>query len=240
MTPSYSLRGIRFCTLAGVENVSLVGKEIGGHFVAQPARFYGIKGKRLFEEFANWPTDAKSILRFTKRFGPLDEKAHPKAAFRFGCEGWKSGQEGLRLLWAILQCGSSQPATGSWGSFSGSGGAFEDAVKFDGAGGWHLVIDPSDAWEYENRRLVYRTGSLFRLIVFELLAVPQERLRTCARPDCPHRFFVARHLRQNYCSDLCSAWGQRQWKQKWWAQHGDEWRKQHTKAGGKNVTRKAR
>jgi len=241
ITPEYSLRRIRFCTLAGVEGVRLEGEEISGCFVNQPKRFYGVRGKRLFEEFVNWPTDSKGVLRFTQRFGPLAERPVAGSAFRFRCDHWGGYQEGLRFLWAILQCGSSQPATGSWGSFTG--GAFGDVVKFDGVGGWRLVNDASDTWEYVNGALIYNAATLFRFLVLELLAVPHERLRTCARPDCPHRFFVARHLKQNYCSEPCSAWGQRQWKKQWWTEHGTAWRQQRKesklkKRGGKNVTRK--
>lgn len=111
-----------------------------------------------------------------------------------------------------------------------------EVLRFDGAGGWHLVTDSSDKWEYVDGLLVYNTANLFRLMVLEMLAVPRERLKTCARPDCPHRFFVARHLKQNYCSEPCSAWGQRHWKQKWWEEHGTEWRRQQIEKG--NVSRR--
>ncbi len=47
-----------------------------------------------------------------------------------------------------------------------------------------------------------------------------KRLRKCARPDCPNPYFVARHGKQTYCSDLCAAWKQRQLKRDWWRRKG--------------------
>jgi len=225
--PAHSIQRVSFCTLAGVESVRLEGEEIVGRFASNPKPFYGMKGKRLFEEFANWPSDPAGVLRFTRRFGPLAEKPDAGSAFRFRCDAWRDDQEGFRLLWGLVQIEPPLPSTSSWGKRVGD--VFDEVLRFDGAGGWHLVADPGDAWRYVNGALIYNAATLFRFVVLELLSVPHGRLRTCARPDCPHPHFVARHLNQNYCSEPCAAWGQSQWKRKWWGERGQEWRKRRTK-----------
>ena len=57
--------------------------------------------------------------------------------------------------------------------------------------------------------------------------------------------FIARRAAQKYCTTDCSEAVQRELKQEWWAENGDEWRKQRLEAtrvskGGQNGTRKAR
>ncbi len=46
----------------------------------------------------------------------------------------------------------------------------------------------------------------------------------CGNPDCAAPYFFAKRKRQKYCSDSCAAYGQRQAKSRWWAEHGEEWR----------------
>jgi hypothetical protein len=73
------------------------------------------------------------------------------------------------------------------------------------------------------------------------------RALVCANPDCPAPLFFRSptNRRQRYCSPECSGVGQRVAKRKWWAGHGEQWRKnqQHgkeRKRGEKNGTRKTR
>lgn len=57
--------------------------------------------------------------------------------------------------------------------------------------------------------------------------------------------FIARRVAQKYCSTDCSESMQRELKRKWWAEHGETWRRQRKESkrkrkGGQNGTRKAR
>jgi len=207
--------------------------------VGEPKRFQGLPDKRLFEEFTNWPGDPASILRFTWRFGPLHAKAEPGSKFRFRCDEWRDDQEGFRFLWELVHYEPPLQASDSWGKTTSQG--FDEVVRFDGAGGWRLITSANDKWEYVDGALLYSTANLFRFMLFEMLAIPRERLRRCARPDCPHPFFVAVHLKQNYCSGPCAAWAQREWKRQWWADQGKQCRSRRRRSaskGGKRGTRK--
>jgi len=71
------------------------------------------------------------------------------------------------------------------------------------------------------------------------------RARICEK--CAIKF-IARRVAQKYCSTDCSENIQRELKRKWWAEHGESWRKRRKeskeskrkKQGGRDGTRKAR
>jgi hypothetical protein len=82
-------------------------------------------------------------------------------------------------------------------------------------------------FSYENRTFEFRVDQLATFLQIELAACDRRRLRKCLAEDCEAPYFVARHLRQRYCSDPCAIWAQRQWKKNWWKEKGAEWRKEH-------------
>ena len=218
-TPANSIHRLSFFTLAGKTEASCEGGHVKGRWLDPHSQLRGRKGGELAESFANWPNDPAGVLRFTRKYGPLETASLTQAdgsssEFRFSLEQWRKRQEGFRQFWEM--CGQIP------------------AHQLD------QMIYPVRPREQLIRRrtgMEYRAASLSRLLDFDLGNVPVERLRKCARPDCQHPYFVARHLKQNYCSDVCAAWGQGQWKRKWWAEHGNTWR---AKRGKKSKLRKAR
>jgi hypothetical protein len=68
------------------------------------------------------------------------------------------------------------------------------------------------------------------------------RARICEKCETK---FIARRVAQKYCSTECSGSMQRELKQKWWAEHGETWRRRRKeskwkRSGGQNGPRKAR
>lgn len=68
------------------------------------------------------------------------------------------------------------------------------------------------------------------------------RARVCEKCETK---FIARRVAQKYCSTECSGNMQRELKRKWWAEHGETWRRRRKKSkrnekGGHNGTRKTR
>jgi hypothetical protein len=57
-----------------------------------------------------------------------------------------------------------------------------------------------------------------------------DRARYCTNPSCPAPYFFARRRGQRYCSDACAVPGQREFKRRWWDEHGDKWRSKRKKA----------
>jgi hypothetical protein len=57
-----------------------------------------------------------------------------------------------------------------------------------------------------------------------------DRTRYCENPSCPAPYFFARRRSQRYCSDGCSQPAQREYKRRWWDEHGNKWRRKRKKA----------
>lgn len=216
LTPAKSSRRFRFCVLAGVEDVRILGNELAGRFQANLKEFYGPPNRRLIEDFLNWPHDPENILRFTRRYGPLRNPPVGGASFAVSWFPWYADQRFLQNLWrnkSILRSSEWEPSDGSL--------AFRQ--------GW----------------LTYTTPDLYTFLYMDLVTCEAKRLRICKRTDCPHPYFVASHLKQRFCDEKCAQWGQREWKKQWWTEHGAAWRKQRRepkskKKGGRNVTHKTR
>jgi hypothetical protein len=57
------------------------------------------------------------------------------------------------------------------------------------------------------------------------------RAAVCANPDCAAPFFIRKRSTQKFCeAGPCVAYGSRQRANKWWHQHGDEWRESNQKS----------
>lgn len=60
-------------------------------------------------------------------------------------------------------------------------------------------------------------------LLLQLVRV-SELTRFCENPECDAPYFIAKKRNQKYCSELCVGFGQREHKQRWWAEHGKKWR----------------
>ena len=206
-----SIHRLSFFTLAGKTEANCEGDQVKGRWLDPHSELRSRKGGELAESFANWPNDLAGVLRFTCKYGPLEIAPSTQAdgsssEFRFSVEQWRKRQESFRQIWE--ECGQIPVRQ------------FRQTI--------YRVELPEQVIR-RRTGMEYRTANLSRLLDFDLGNVPVERLRKCARPDCHHPHFVARHLKQNYCSDVCAAWGQSQWKRKWWTEHGDAWRAKRRK-----------
>jgi hypothetical protein len=213
-TPANSRRDFRFCTLAGVEDARLVGtNKIVGRFKSALDEFYGPPKRRLIEDFLNWSSDPQSILRFTQKYGPLHDEPVAGAEFEVFWLPWQQDQRRLRSLWQRRRVFELSDAESTGGSLALGKG-----------------------W------LTYIAKNLFVYLYMDLVTCEAKRLRMCKRPNCPTPYFIASHLKQQFCNDVCAQWGQRELKKQWWVEHGTAWRQQRElkKGGGKNVTRKTR
>ena len=96
-------------------------------------------------------------------------------------------------------------------------------------------------------KILYDPAKRFRVpppTPFELalshLVKAGDRARYCANPECPAPYFFVTRKNQRYCSEICAAPAQRELNRKWWAEHGEEWRKARAvkKPGKGKTTRK--
>lgn len=212
---------IRFSTLAGVESAYVEGDSIMGVWKPELTwRFQPKKNGIAAEDFANWSDSEKAILRFTKRYGPLEARPIGGKQFRFSIEQWRNDREGIRFLWEIVRLG------GDFGSLGkGENGVYRPHFNIEGVNRWSIPAQEGDHFAYEHGQLVYRTANLLRFLMLDLLSVPRRYLSMCKRPNCRAGFFVAEHRREDYCSPECKQWAQRLWKRNWWNEKGKTQRK---------------
>jgi len=64
-----------------------------------------------------------------------------------------------------------------------------------------------------------------------------DRLRVCQNHECNAPYFFAKRRSQKYCSDICALPAQREFKRRWWAEHGEAQRRSR-KASVKKPHRK--
>lgn len=76
----------------------------------------------------------------------------------------------------------------------------------------------------------------FLLVGLRALQVA-DRMKYCPNPTCVAPYFIAKRRSQKYCSYVCAAPAQKEFKRQWWAEHGDAWRKAR-KASAKKSRRK--
>jgi hypothetical protein len=188
-------RELRFLTFSGVEGVELSGEAVVGHFKPKLVQIGGTRDESLVESFVNWPDDPKDIVRFTRRYGPLEIPAVPNGSFEFHLGAFKAMQGHFREIWKDLPKRTDL-----------------DLLKLGGALRFH------------KGSITYTAPNLRTYLYVDLITSPAERVRVCKREECHHPYFIAGHLKQVFCSDECAEEGQRLLKRAWWEKHGQSWR----------------
>lgn len=169
-------------------------------------------------------TTPEGILEFTRKYGLLD----PTAKFRF---------------WPHVGKGNFTFKVRMWSEFQKD---FQEHWDWnESRNDWETV--KHDMWtelseEVENRRefrhpgieldylvsigrtpfIVLRAQSLWQYLCTLLMFHEVGDLRRCKNPDCPAPRFIALRKNQFYCSSDCAGLIA---KRRWWAAHGEKWRK---------------
>jgi hypothetical protein len=207
-------RELQFLTLSGVEGVQLSGDAVIGQFKPKLVEIGGTRKVELIERFVNWPDDAKSVVRFTRKYGPLKIPASPGVPFEFHLDEFKAAQEQFRNIWRNPRKHSAL-----------------ELLSLDGSLRFH------------KGSITYTAPTLYAYLYADLATSPAERIRICKREECRHPYFIAGHLKQQFCSDACAEEGQRVLKREWWEKHGQSWRanrRREITEGVKNGLKKTR
>lgn len=225
-----SLTTLTVCALVGIKEAQLEGSSVTGRWedFEKLRLFCGPRGRLLVEDFVNWSDAPPEILRFTRVYGPVtdafreDELGEGRGGeFSFEVEDWRFVQTTFQRIWNRI-------ASPNFASEPG-----REQVHFSG------VLPNDSFWVYGNR-FEYRAGTLEGFMRLELLRAPIDRLRKCLRPGCETPYFIARHLRQSYCSPTCAQWAQRKWKKQWWQKEGPHWLSRRRGGKRKSMERRQR
>jgi hypothetical protein len=87
-----------------------------------------------------------------------------------------------------------------------------------------FIWDSPIVFDWRRGQIVYQPRTEFQRAVYTLFR-RSALARVCGNPDCPARYFVAKKATQRYCSEKCAEVFQKEWKRKWWAERGNEWRR---------------
>jgi hypothetical protein len=210
-----SFRQVAFFTLAGVSSAELQaqGQEIVATQRNPLPELRSKAGNHLCAEFVNWPADSEGVLRFTKRFGGLTCGLKAGETFYFSVQDWQRHQKMLRARWDMISYMFEKFNLRNHGTL----------------GLQQLHVEAGDCFFCRPNKLEYRVNSLYRFLLMEFHSIPWERLKKCRRSDCKTPYFVANHLGQRYCSDVCGYSAQREWKKSWWEKSGVAWRNKRSK-----------
>jgi hypothetical protein len=88
---------------------------------------------------------------------------------------------------------------------------------------WASDTDPSWAFPNADRASRLRFPTPFQQIL-EYLIRPNVHTSICTNPRCSAPYFFSSRLGQKFCSDACALPAQREFKRRWWAEHGRKWR----------------
>src|ERR1035438_5035735 len=101
-TPAIN-RELQFRTSLGAEGVRLSGETVIGRFRPKLTELAVTRDGSLIQTFVNWPDDAKSIVRFTRKYGPLEIPPVPGAPFEFNVDAFRAVQKHFREMWGNLR-----------------------------------------------------------------------------------------------------------------------------------------
>ena len=195
-----------FFTPIGAGDVRLEESVITGTWT-EPREYWSERGLTLAQRFANQPQDPKSILQFTKRWGPLHSNIYDSGrSFSFSIDSWILGQAQFWELWTIVQ-------------------RFQCMKREFSSGVLTLSTLNTVVPEHGPKGVILRCPDLSTFMWFELMS-NEKALRVCKRPGCSTRYFLADHGKELYCSTKCANWAQSEWKKRW----HEERRKERTKA----------
>jgi hypothetical protein len=162
----------------------------------------------LHVAFANMLDAPEAIAAFTKKYGPIispglgDENGpHDPHDLKVA----RAYRNGLRAAWA-----------GDKEALAGIQRAVKHLLATIRVTGTRIEIEPRESWV-----------AAYLLFLQDHSA---DKPSICANPECAAPYFIRKRSTQKYCeAGPCVAYGARQRANKWWGQHGDDWRETQQK-----------
>jgi len=205
--------------------------------------------KKLLEDLVNTAASPdqrgiEAILYFTHKWAPLTSEYEPRKPFEETVGSWCRYQAELKRMWRGL---GRAAAPNHW-----RGHPVSDEIdvtlkpEFDRLlSNWGGFFSPNrtyfplpsesvpDFGKSAGPKGHLRLGAhtILQFATLSLYALDARYLRLCLRPDCENPYFIADDLRAHFCSDACSQWSRVEWKNRWWREHGKDWRKARAREG---------
>lgn len=147
--------------------------------------------------------DIRTVLSLTFRNLSMREQLKSEFPRMYHRRLFRDLRDGLRHLWQ-----SKDEFTAAWMLFRLRSVMHS---RMEVHGGWERTLQPPSAHAPIHQALRWVRQHL-------------SKLRKCRNRKCPRPFFVAA-ANQRFCSKACAHDEQKMLKKKWWADHGEEWRR---------------
>jgi hypothetical protein len=100
--------------------------------------------------------------------------------------------------------------------------------------GWSW--EPQVKLDWQRREFIYEPRTDFQRALYGLFR-QSARAKVCGNLECPAPYFIAYKPTRRYCSEACAGVFQREWKRRWWAEHGARSRRSAKRPGRKRASR---
>lgn len=100
--------------------------------------------------------------------------------------------------------------------------------------GWNW--EPQVTLDWNRREFIYEPRTDFQRALYGLFR-QSNRAKVCGNLECPAPYFLASKPTQRYCSEACAEVFQREWKRRWWAEHGARRRRTGKRSRRKRAAR---
>jgi hypothetical protein len=159
--------------------------------------------------FANLRDEPEAIAAFAKKYGPivvpgLGDEHGPHEAHDLKVA--RAYRNGLRAAWA-----------GDKEAVAGIQRAVKHLLATISVTGTRIEIEPRESW-------------VAAYLLF-LQDQSEGKPGICANPECAAPYFIRKRNTQKFCeAGPCVAYGARLRANKWWHEHGDDWRESNQKS----------
>ena len=180
---------------------------------------FGKRASIMLVEFANCRPDPAAFLRFKRRWERVS-----LLKWKGDHEGFLSCQRLVREVWEGKKKGIEWMQV-----MSGLGIELGDYIVEE----HERIPAPPIAVDWEAGQVVLCPRNLEDLVWLTLLQ-HSHRLGICATKNdgCATPYFLKYRPQQEFCSEACALPRQREFKRRWWAEHGKGWeRKRRRKLG---------
>jgi hypothetical protein len=163
--------------------------------------------------------DAELLVSFANArredFARIVQSVHKATGkvWQGGIEDFVQTQERIREVWEGKRDGGEAVALGL--------GLVRDHSDCDSK------VVPEVDWKHSTMRIL---GKDLNAYMWLLLLENSKRLCVCENvgTDCQHPYFIQKKPNQRFCSSECAVPSQREFKRKWWGEHGEQWRNERS------------
>lgn len=206
-----------------------------GDNAAPPQNINPREMRNFIVEIANLPdlqrkdkTARDAWGRFSRKFAPLVAPLRGMVQTLSAEDGSSASPAGMQAL--LFGAWIGNPYAGAAHALSvGLRSAWEKPTQRDREVAiLAIVADMAQLYATgTDRRFALVQGPIGQALLEAIHAA--DLMRVCLNPGCPARYFIADRRTQKFCSEKCAEYAQREYKRRWWNDHGSEWRQSSQK-----------